>query len=196
MPNKNSEVHPTFFACVWFFFFLLTPDACDCNYFKSNLSLLMYIKVLLIETCNIVLQSSKQLPFMHLFLRLPCISLGQYCQKNLSKVFRELSHINVIFVFFSRILWHKRVTPSLEEWRRGPKKSSLVSGNRLGEKQFISHPPTWSNVYQNTYFQFQKSKIKNNKKTKSKINSRRKENICGKYNSIQWCNLRICFAYL
>ena len=168
MPNKNSEVHPTFFACVWFFFFLLTPDACDCNYFKSNLSLLMYIKVLLIETCNIVLQSSKQLPFMHLFLHLPCISLGQYCQKNLSKVFRELSHINVIFVFFSRILWHKRVTPSLEEWRWGPKKVVLFREIGWVKNNLFPTHPHGQMCIRIHIFNFKKTKSKITRKQKAK----------------------------
>ena len=32
------------------------------------------------------------------------------------------------------------------------KKGSLVSGNRLGENFFITHPTAQSNVYQNIYF--------------------------------------------
>ena len=38
-----------------------------------------------------------------------------------------------------------------------PKKSSLASGNRPGEKFFMTHPPAYSNLYQNIYFQFQKT---------------------------------------
>ena len=37
-----------------------------------------------------------------------------------------------------------------------PKKSSFVSGIRQGERCFITHPPTKSNMHQNKYFQFQK----------------------------------------
>ena len=43
---------------------------------------------------------------------------------------------------------------SVERYTNNPKakKSSLVSGNRPGEKNFITHPPTQSNEYQNIYF--------------------------------------------
>ena len=48
------------------------------------------------------------------------------------------------------------------------KKSSLVSGNRPGEKFFITHPRAQSNVYQNMYFSFpnKANKKKPNKQTR------------------------------
>ena len=50
------------------------------------------------------------------------------------------------------------------------KKSNLASGNRSGEKKFITYPPAWSNVYQN----FKKQK-KNNQKSKTRIQRKAKE---------------------
>ena len=42
----------------------------------------------------------------------------------------------------------------------GPKKISHVSGNRPGEKIFITYRPALSNMYQNIYFRLQKQKTK------------------------------------
>ena len=52
------------------------------------------------------------------------------------------------------------------------KKSSLASGNRPGEKIFITHPPAQLNVYQNIYLQFQKT---NRKKKKNKNTEKAQE---------------------
>ena len=51
------------------------------------------------------------------------------------------------------------------------KKISLVSGNRLSESFFITHPPAEPNFYQNIHFSFQKTK-KQAKKTRKQKNKR------------------------
>ena len=76
------------FHLQYLFFFLPPFDTWNCSYFKSNLSLVKYIKVLLIK--HVILFCSlqnmkKQLSFVYLFLYLSCISLGRYCQKNVFK---------------------------------------------------------------------------------------------------------------
>ena len=53
-------------------------------------------------------------------------------------------------------------------------KSSLVSGNQAGENIFITYQPAQSNMYQNIYFQFQKTN-KNAKKKKPKKNKNTKK---------------------
>ena len=82
-------------------------------------------------------------------------------------------------------------------------KSSLVSGNWVGEIFFITYPPTQSNVYQNIYFLFKKHTHANKKQQKPKKKQKQKEteekkkenfvivnSICGKSNMIQY-RLRI-----
>ena len=64
---------------------------------------------------------------------------------------------------FLNILTHMLVRADiLFAKRKGlrPKKISHVSGNRPGEKFFITHRPALSNVYQNIYFRLQKQKAK------------------------------------
>ena len=79
----------------------------------------------------------------------------------------------------------------------GQKRSTFVSRNRPCENFFITYPPAWSNVYQNTHFLLKKQKLLHKQKAKIQEYKRKatetkeenwKENvvvvnsICGKSN--------------
>ena len=87
---SNNVLYSASFSFTIFIFLLILFDTCDCYYFKSYLSLLMYIKMLLIKkTCNTVLQPSKcedsTFPHAFIFVLIPysigVIKSKECCQK-------------------------------------------------------------------------------------------------------------------
>ena len=78
---------------------------------------------------------------------------------------------------------------------RPQKKVLLVSGNRPGEKFFITHLPAESNVYQNQYFCFFKKKTRRQKAKETKEEKRIcLENLTG-YDDIV-CEVALCIFNL
>ena len=72
------------------------------------------------------------------------------------------------------------------------KKSSLFSRNRPGEKVFVTHPPSESNVYQNIYFHFQiiNKQAKKKKKNTKRARDNTKENRISLKNGLRNLDLR------
>ena len=81
----SPQVFHLQYIYIYIYIYAAPLDTWDCYYFKSNLSLLIYIIVLLTKNhvlfCSF-LNIKKQLSLMGLFLCLSDISLGQYCLKN------------------------------------------------------------------------------------------------------------------